>query len=309
MISFRFHIVSLTAVFLALAVGIGIGATVVDQATVDTIKKQLESVNRRATSTNQQNDRLRADNTRWSQFGEQGAAALVGGTLTAPVVVVSVQGIDRKPLDALRQTLVTAGARLQGTVWFTSKLKLANPDDVRTLQALIGSPLSRPDLLRRALATRLAETWGGASATSLLPSLRDAGFLDFEPPSGAPVDLATVPPPGALTVVISDGNSDVPNAEVSVPFVTALVQRAPNRVLAAEAGTESTPAKPTDRAVFLRPLLDDAAVANALSTVDNIEDIRGRIATVLALAGLVDGRTGHYGVGRGAEQLVPPVGR
>jgi hypothetical protein len=62
-----------------------------------------------------------------------------------------------------------------------------------------------------------------------------------------------------------------------------------------------------ERAVFLRPLRSDSAVAPKLSTVDNIEDPRGRIAAVLAVAALVQGKTGHYGIGRGADRAVPEV--
>lgn len=307
MISFRFHLVSLTAIFLALAIGIGIGATVVDQATVNTIRSQLRSVERRATATNTENDALRGDVGRWQRFGDQGAAALVRGKLDAPVIVVGVQGIDRKPVDAFRQLLVASGARLQGTVWFTSKLKLANPDDLRSAQAILGVTTARPDAVRRSLASRLAEGWIPGGAPTVLPALRDAGFVDFEPPSGDLVDLTTVPPAGTLTVVVSGARAEVPNAEVAVPFVNGLVARAPNAVLAAEAGRDASADQPAERAVYLRPLRDDAAVGNRLTTLDNLEDLRGRIAAVLALAALVEGKTGHYGVGRGAQRLVPEV--
>jgi hypothetical protein len=60
--------------------------------------------------------------------------------------------------------------------------------------------------------------------------------------------------------------------------------------------------------VFLKPLLADSAVGNRLSSVDNLEDVRGRIAAVMALAALSEGKTGHYGVGPGAERIVPEVG-
>jgi hypothetical protein len=308
MISFRFHLVSLTAIFLALAIGIGIGATVVDQATVNTIRSQLRSVERRATATNTENDALRGDVGRWQRFGDQGAAALVRGKLDVPVIVVGVQGIDRKPVDAFRQLLVASGARLQGTVWFTSKLKLANPDDLKSAQAILGVTTARPDTVRRNLATRLAEGWIPGGAPTVLPALRDAGFVDFEPPSGDFVDLNAIPPAGALTVVVSGARAEVPNNEVAAPFVTALVGRAPNVVLAAEAGRDASADQSAERAVYLGPLLDDAAVGNRLSTVDNLEDVRGRIAAVLALAALVEGKTGHYGVGPGAQRLVPEVG-
>jgi hypothetical protein len=308
MVSFRFHLVSLTAIFVALALGIGIGAGVVDRKTVDFLEGRLKTVENRATATNAENDRLRADTSQWQRFGDQGAAAFVRGKLTSPVVVVGVQGIDRKPVDALRQLLLASGARLQGTVWFTSKLKLGNPDDVRSLQGILGAPTTRPDALRRAMAQRLAEGWLPGGPPTVLPGLRDAGFVDFEAPSGELVDLATIPSAGALTVVVSGATPDVPNADVAAPFVTALVARAPNTVLAAEGGHGATADKPAQRAVFLRPLLSDSGSANSLSTVDNLEDVRGRIAAVLAVAALAEGKTGHYGVGRGAERLVPEVG-
>lgn len=307
MISFRFHLVSLTAIFLALAIGIGIGATVVDQATVDQIQRNLDSAKQRATATNSENDALREDVGRWQRFGDEGAPAFVRGKLDVPVIVVGVQGIDRKPVDAFRQLLVASGARLQGTVWFTSKLKLANPEDIRSVQAILGSTTARADTLRRTVASRLAEGWIPGGPPTVLPALRDAGFVDFEPPSGDPVDLSAIPPAGALTVVVSGGRAEVPNAEVAVPFVTTLVARTPNTVLAAEAGRDASADQPAARAVYLRPLLEDSAIGNRLTTVDNLEDLRGRIAAVLALAALVEGKTGHYGVGTGAQRMMPEV--
>lgn len=308
MISFRFHIVSLTAIFLALAIGIAIGAGVVDARTVEFLKDRLDNVEERADRTNTENDRLSGDVSQWQRFGEEGAAALVRGKLQAPVIVVAVQGIDREPVDALRQMLVAAGARLQGTVWFTNKLKLANPGDVQSLQGILGVTTVRPEALRRNVATRLAEGWIPGGAPTILPALRDAGFVDFEPPSGAPVDLTTVPPEGTYTLMTSSPDAELPNNEVAIPFTTALAQRAPGIVLVSEPGRNASGDTPARRAVFLRPLREDEAVADRISTVDNLEDVRGRIAVVLALAGLAEGKTGHYGIGRGAQRLVPEVG-
>ncbi|MBV9932696.1 MAG: copper transporter, partial [Actinobacteria bacterium] len=80
MINFRYHLVSLTAVFLALAIGIAMGATVVDQATVKLLRSQLDSVRTRANNTNTQNDALRAEVSRWRRFADQGDE-LVRGVL------------------------------------------------------------------------------------------------------------------------------------------------------------------------------------------------------------------------------------
>jgi hypothetical protein len=56
-------------------------------------------------------------------------------------------------------------------------------------------------------------------------------------------------------------------------------------------------------------VLDDDTLAERVSTVDDLERVAGRIAVVLALqdadpAGPV---VGHYGLGDGAEGLLPPA--
>jgi hypothetical protein len=308
MISFRFHIVSLTAVFLALAIGIGIGATVVDQATVDTIRSQLRNVERRADATNQRNDALQSDLDQWRRFGDDGALELVRGRLDIPVLLVGVQGVDRELVDALRQSVAAAGGRLQGTVWLTSKLQLDNPEDVQALQAILGVTAARPDTLRRTLAGRLAAGWTPESAPSVLPALRDADFVDFEAPESATVDLNLIGAPGTFFVVVSDADPDLPNDQVAVPFVTALAERVVNHIVAVEPGRAATDERPAQRAVFLAPLRADGSIAARISTVDNLEDIRGRIATVLALDALSDAqpRTGHFGVGSGTRALPEP---
>ena len=50
MISFRFHVVSITAVFLAIAIGIVVGSTYVDELTVDQLRSRIETVEDRTRS-------------------------------------------------------------------------------------------------------------------------------------------------------------------------------------------------------------------------------------------------------------------
>jgi hypothetical protein len=46
MINFRFHIVSLTAVLLALGIGLVLGTTFLDEATVKGLERQLDGLER-----------------------------------------------------------------------------------------------------------------------------------------------------------------------------------------------------------------------------------------------------------------------
>ena len=57
MINFRFHLVSLIAVFLALAVGIVMGYGVLGQPTVDTLQRRIDNVEANANRIRRENDR------------------------------------------------------------------------------------------------------------------------------------------------------------------------------------------------------------------------------------------------------------
>jgi hypothetical protein len=304
MISFRFHLVSLIGVFLALGIGIAVGASVVDRATVSALEDQVDNVGKRAERTNAENDRLRAELDRWQTFTEQSGDELVEGRLAGvDVVVIGVQGIDRGPLDRLRQSLAAAGARLRATVWLTGKLRLEEPADVAALSDVLVVAPGPADLVRSSVVERLAAAWAGGAA-SPLPELVERGFAEIEQADPA-VDVRTLALPGTRFVLVSDADPDVPNEQLAGPLATELGEQAALRVLVAEPGREATAENPARRAVFLGPLRSDDETRGRISTVDNLESYRGRIAAVLALADLGAGRVGHYGVGPHASRAVP----
>ena len=303
MISFRFHLVSLIGVFLALGIGIAVGASVVDRATVDALEDQVANVGERAERTNAENDRLRSELDRWQAFADQAGDELVEGRLAGvDVVVVGVQGIDRGPLDRLRQSMTAAGARVRGTVWFTGKLRLEEPADVAALSDVLVVAPGPADLVRGSVVERLAEAWA-AGAPAPLPELRDRGFVEVEADPG--VDVRTLASPGARFVVVSDAEPDVANEQLAVPFAVELAEQATLRVVAVEPGKDATAENPAQRAVFVAPLRSDDETSSRLSTIDNLESYRGRTAAVLALADLGAGKVGHYGVGPRASRMVP----
>lgn len=306
MINFRFHLVSLTAIFLALGIGIAVGATVVDRATVDFLETRLEGVEQRLDRTDTQNAQLRTELGRWSRFAEQARDEAVAGRLEGvPVLVLGVQGIDRRPVDELRRSLTAAQAAVQGTVWFTSKVRLEKPEDAAALADLLGVARRGGDPVRRSMVNLLAAELAGQRAPGLLSLLRDAAFVEFETPTGQAVDLAALPVEGTRFVVVSDGAAEVANDELARPLAGQLAQAARARVLAVEAGRAARGDTPGQRAVFVGPLRTATQVAPLLSTVDNLEDFRGRFAAVYALRDLGGAKVGHYGVGPGADRLVP----
>jgi hypothetical protein len=309
MVNFRYHLVSLTAVFLALALGIAVGAGAVRQGTVDVLNKRLDSVERSVKKTNAENDKLRSDLAVWGRFADQAGNQLIAGRLrNVPVLAVGVRGIDTKSVDSLRQAVIDAGATFQGTIWFTAKMKLAKPDEATELATLLGSTLTRPDLLRQAALARLAAAWSAQGTGDPVTALVQAGFLEIDNPPSGTLDPTLVPTPGSLFVVASGAGASVTNDILAVPFVRELAQRLPIRVEAVEAtAPASTASRPTPPAFVAA--LRAAGGDLKLSTVDDIDTFEGRVAAVLALDNLPNGKTGHYGLTSGADGLVPTASR
>jgi hypothetical protein len=311
-INLRYHIVSLVAVFLALGMGIVMGSTVIDRVTVDALSHKLDDVQRSVGSIRDENSRLGHQVDQGQQFAETTRDQLLRGHLrNIPVMVVAVAGIDRKPVDALRQALVSAQATVEGTVWFTPKMRLANDSDVRALATALDLTLDRPEVIRRlALAKIAAARDPAATDSGPLAALSASGFVTYEAPAPAtstsssssstvPTSLASLPLAGTRYVVVSGAGAEVGDDLVGVPLTQALAQ-ASGRVVAVESGTDTT----GGRAVFVGLLRGDV-LSSRLSTVDNLESAMGQTATVLALEDLGVPRYGHYGVGQGAQRILP----
>jgi hypothetical protein len=309
MINLRYHIVSLVAVFLALGLGIVMGSTVIDRVTVDALDNRLGEVQRSVGAIRDENRRLSDQLNQGQDFAIATRDQLLRGHLrNIPVMVVAVAGIDRGPVDELRRALVGAQATMEGTIWFTSKMRLASDSDVRALAAALDLPVDRPDVVRRLALARIAnarET--AASEASPLAALQSAGFLTYEAPplatststSSVAPTLASLPLANTRYLVISGAGAEVGDDVVALPLAQAYAQ-ASGRVVAAESGVDTD----GGRGVFVGLLRGDV-LANRLSTVDNIESPMGQTAAVLALEDLGVPRYGHYGVGPGAQRILP----
>jgi hypothetical protein len=311
MVSFRFYLVSVAAVFLALAVGITMGATVIDQVTVDQLHRSIREADAQART-----DRATAK-AATDQLGVAGKtvddarASLVGGRLVgAPVVVVAVRGSDQgqSQIAGLRDVVTAAGADVEGTVWFTGKFKLDKPDDVAALSAALGlSPATPADQVRTTALSRLAAAWSEGGVTPLVGDLKSLGYLQYD--QGTTKDPTLLPAPGTRFVVATPAQPDITDDLVAIPFTQQLARVFPYRVVAAEQGIPPSPgSKQQDvREVFVGPLRsNDLGVNTKLSTVDNIEDPWGQVAVVYALQNLASEKSGHYGIGAHRDAAFPP---
>jgi hypothetical protein len=278
---------------------------VIDRGIVDVLNGRVHTVEKSLTAMRDTNRRQSDELALWTKFTDEGRDQLLVGALKdTPVLIVGVDGIDRRPVEDLRHELTVAQARLEGTLWLDRKLRLDSADDTKALASVLGIAADRADVARQqfvtSLATRLAP---GGGPPELLNTLQDANFIDFEAPPGAPSgsnDLAPIPVAGTDIVLVSGAGAQVADDQVAVPLTQNLVRLGAG-VLAAESGKDT----PGGRSVFVGRLRSNGDLASKLSSVDDLESFMGQAAAVLAIGDLAAPHFGHFGVGPDAQRLLP----
>ena len=117
MIDFRYHLVSIIAVFLALAIGIVVGSTALQGGTEDTLRHLVNAVTQHNDTLEQQNSLLREQISADQSFALDGGRRLLGGLLAGQsVVLVTAPGADGPTMDGITAALQQAGATVTGQV-------------------------------------------------------------------------------------------------------------------------------------------------------------------------------------------------
>ena len=308
MIDFRYHLVSIMAVFLALALGLFIGSTSLRGKAANNIQGQL-------TSVANENKKLSADlaDTR-SQlnhqlaFGKAVEPYVVRGRLTGETVtVVSAPDVDGDVRDALTSTLEDAGATVTGDIRLQPTLLDPQQDQfLLTLTSRVSLPGRTPPAGS-----------GGERALALLADVLGSGTQS--PPVGSAAA-------GKLIAAYSDGklisvNGDDPHPASLVLLLAAAPPDSPDAADTAATALLAGFAHDLDRAAtgvvvagtsaaagsggLLATIRDDKSLRADVSTVDGAEAPSGVIALVVALDEQAEGRAGSYGVATDGDEPLP----
>jgi hypothetical protein len=117
MIDFRYHLVSLVSVFLALAVGIVLGAGPLKGTIADTLSSSVDQLRTEAANLRNQRDTAQAAGDNRDTFTTSVMPTLVGQQLVGGnVVVVTLPGADTDAVKPLGQALTLAGAKVTGQI-------------------------------------------------------------------------------------------------------------------------------------------------------------------------------------------------
>jgi len=309
MINFRFHLISLIAVFLALAIGIVVGSTVVDDAIVARLERDIEDVREESQARAQENDELRDELAVLRRYADESAAFAVEARLAeVPVAVVAERGVDGDIVRASVDLLRAAGADVPGVVWLEESWRLEDADQVRTLKEVTGatgSKVAARALALDALATRFVEgppvpVEGEEAAVDLLFALRDAGFVGLD---GDEAAFAAFPAHPARALLVTGATTELADVDMTVATARAFTDVGlPTAVGEAyvDDGDDAVA-----RGAAVAPVRLDDDLAEDVATVDDLDLVQGRVAAVLVLEDVANGFVGHYGYGNGADAPVP----
>lgn len=295
MISFRYHVVSILAVLLALAAGVALGG-----GPLSDLGRGGDDATERAEARSQELTRRMDEAALTDSFQDEFAQALAAGAVNGslasrPVVMITMPGADEAVVSSLSDLVGEAGGSVSGTYAVQPALV---SDSEKSLVDTLGSQLvERPEgkdvaasaptyermgqLIGRAVAS-VTDAGGAADTTSkdLLSSLRGAELLVREGGSGTR---------GSLVIVVLGDEPVNPDESDKIfsGLLTGLAEKSDGVVLAAttRSGDDG----------LLAVLRDDVSFSANVSTADSTDSAAGRIAAVLALAADGGGTTGHYG--------------
>ncbi|HVE62347.1 MAG TPA: copper transporter [Mycobacteriales bacterium] len=313
MIDFRYHVVSIIAVFLALGTGIVLGSTALDRPIIDDLKRRTSGLAEDKARLQERIEGLEETVDDDDAFATAVGTVVLPGRLTGQrVTVVSLPGADGKVRDSVVDAVRGAGGRISGQLRllprFVEPDAAAEIDDlVTTLATGISPPVGTVPRAAAELAAAL-DSDGKPDGevvpprtTRLVSGFREAGLIAVD-------GNAAVRPGDLVVFVLGPSAGEAGEAEKAAADRTL---RSLVDVITAFAGQGAVvlAAPPTAAAdgSLLKTVRDDAGLAAKLSSVDIAGTPNGTIATVLTLADAVRREFGHYGSGPGAEAPLPAM--
>jgi len=304
-ISLRYHVISIGAVFLALALGILLGSTTLSDSLLSGISGQKAKLAEQVTDLQAKNNTLKSNLNAADQFATGIGQRTVRNLLTGrTVVIITTPEASNYNEQQLATLLTAAGAQVTEQIELTTAF--SDPNKADQLRDLVTQLI--PAGAQLPVASDPGTLSGGLLGDLLLlnktnkpqatPEERSAALTALA--SAGFIKAAQTTTPAQLAIVLTGGqqtDNAGDRAAMLARFATQLQKTGPGTVLAGETGS-ATGTSPIGVA-----RADTAD--NQLSTVDNEETPAGRITTILALQEQQTGKAGNYGTASNAQSPTP----
>ena len=312
MVDFRYHLVTIISIFLALALGIVVGTTALNGPVLDGLRDRNSGLIGEKRALESDVRALEGDVDTADDFARLLAPDLVGGRLDGQgVLLVLAPDADQQAADQLATMLTTAGAVV--TAQLELRPELLDPDQQQLVDDLVaqvvpaGLELPEDSAVGRA-ATELAaallvrpeqEPLDRDSAQQIVSAFEEAGLVRLED-EGEQLRPAT-----AAVLLAGPAPEQEESDESRQAELEALL--AASRAFDAGGGgaVVAGPADSTSDGGLVRALRADEALEGDISTVDNAHRAVGQVAVVRAVAEQLQGGVGRYGGTGSATAPVP----
>jgi hypothetical protein len=309
-ISFRYHIVSIVSVFLALAIGVALGGGPLKGKVDNTLVDQVKSDRQVKSRLQNEIASLRGSNAFTDDFAATVAPKVLGGTLRGRVVTLVVLPTARETdVAGLKNMVALAGGTVGGTLRVGNKLvdvgdkqlvdELGKQMETRASGVDVPADASAYDRMGLLIGRAVGAPGAGGgtvdgTSTSVLGALDAASLMSADGRLNRRGDLVLFVTGGG-----QGGNAEQKGAST---IVTTMIRAVDSETAGTVLAGPVASARGNGQVKALR---DDVGAARDVSTVDSLGRTAGEVVTVLALAGQASGKTGQYGAVDAADGAMP----
>ena len=329
MIDFRYHLVSIVAVFLALAIGIVLGSTELQGPTYNLLNQTTAKLQNELNQASSQRDAAQQQANLGQNYAQAVEPVVLHDLLAGQrLLIITEPGAPASVVTAISNAATQdAGATVTGQIALQSKffdnsdttldgLNQINLDLVAGRQhraehrhalpaagragdrqrdphpgvGIVGQPAGRRPAEHQRVGGRQQDT----NAQTMLGAYANEGFLTISGQPSAPATLAVIVTPQTAP---PDGSAD-PLDLLLVPVAEELAAKSSATVVAG-VSAGSGPGSPI-------AVLRASSAASKVSTVDDADFVAGQSVVIQALAmQLNGGNPGSYGFANGASAVGP----
>ena len=309
MIDFRYHLVSIVSIFLALAVGIVLGAGPLKEDLGNTLTSEVKNLRQDKATLRSQLDLAERGGKARDDFTTASNRSLLASRLADTTVsVIVLPGADSGLVKSTTETLTGAGATIGSTIsvqdaWVDPDKATLRSTLAQQLAGQVGVPVDQSaDLVDTVLARSVLTKAGSGApgATAALEGLRTGELVKY---SSDTVTRATVAVVVAGPVSGSDAAERTDRATALARLAGAMDSAGAGALLV----TSSTAPGTTGVASVVTTVRDDKDLPDTLSTVDDGELPMGQASVVFGLLEQEAGKSGQYGLASDASAAFPQL--
>jgi outer membrane murein-binding lipoprotein Lpp len=309
-IDFRYHLVSIVSIFMALAVGIVLGAGPLKEDIGNTLTSEVKNLRADKASLRSDLDAAERGTKARDEFTTASNRSLLAERLKdTTVTLVVLPGADSNLVKATQGTLAAAGAVIGSTVsvqdnWIDPEKAAFRATLGQQLASQVGVPIDQSGadvvnaVLARSVLAKAGSTAAGAAAA--LEGLRTGDLIRYTPDD---VKVASVAVVVAGPVTGSDSGVREARASGLSRLAGALDAAGAGAVLIAQSESPGT----TDATSVISTSREDGDQSKVLSTVDDGELPMGQASLVFGLLEQQAGKSGQYGLASDAAATFPQL--